>query len=72
MSRKQAKTTEQLFLGEGRMQGIACALAELADVHMEPDLAAMVLQSLGLTVADLKKAGADAFDLGRLSVCKAT
>ncbi len=49
-----------------RLQGIACALGELAETHMEPDLAGMVLQSLGLTVADLKAAGADPYDLARL------
>jgi hypothetical protein len=41
----------------------SAALGELARAHMEPDLAAMVLASLGLTVADLKAAGADAYDL---------
>jgi hypothetical protein len=30
--------------------------------HMEPDLAAMVLDSLGLAVADLEAAGADPYD----------
>jgi hypothetical protein len=55
------------LLTQGRKQGIACALAELADAHMEPDLAAMVLQSLGLAVADLKAAGADPYDLERLN-----
>lgn len=49
-----------------RLQGIACALGELAGAHMEPDLAAMVLHSLDITVDDLEKAGADAFDLDRL------
>jgi hypothetical protein len=42
-----------------RLQGIACALGELAGAHM-------VLNGLGLSVADLKAAGADAFDLDRL------
>jgi hypothetical protein len=46
-----------------RLQGIAAALGELARTHMEPDLAASVLHSLGLTVADLEAAGADAYDL---------
>jgi hypothetical protein len=49
-----------------RLQGIAAALGELASEHKEPDLAAMVLDSLGLTVADLTKAGADAHDLEHL------
>jgi hypothetical protein len=49
-----------------RLQGIAVALGELANAHMEPDLAAMVLDSLGLTVADLKAAGADPHDLALL------
>jgi hypothetical protein len=49
-----------------RLQGIAAALAELARAHMEPDLATMVLDSLGLTVADLQAAGADAHDLEAL------
>ena len=38
-----------------RLQGIAAALAELARAHMEPDLAHMVLDSLGVSVADLKR-----------------
>jgi hypothetical protein len=46
-----------------RLQGIAAALGELAGAHRESDLAAMVLDSLGLTVADLEAAGADAVDL---------
>jgi hypothetical protein len=46
-----------------RLQGVACALAELARAHMEPDLAHMVLDSLGVSVADLKSAGADPHDL---------
>jgi hypothetical protein len=41
-----------------RLQGIACALAELAHAHMEPDLARMVLESLTLTLDDLRAAGA--------------
>jgi len=50
-----------------RLQGIAAALGELARAHMEPDLAAMVLDSLGVSVADLKAAGADPYDLEALS-----
>jgi hypothetical protein len=46
-----------------RYQGIAVALAELARAHMEADLALMVLKSLGLSVVNLKNAGADAYDL---------
>jgi hypothetical protein len=46
-----------------RLQGIAAALGELARTHMEPDLAVMVLHSLGLTIAELEAAGADAYDL---------
>jgi hypothetical protein len=46
-----------------RLQGIAAALGALAREQMEPDLAAMVLDSLGLTIADLERAGADAYDL---------
>jgi hypothetical protein len=49
-----------------RLQGIDAALAELSRAHMEPDLAAMVLQSLGLSVSDLKHAGADRYDLEAL------
>jgi hypothetical protein len=49
-----------------RLQGIAVALAELARAHMEPDLAHMVLDSLGVTVSDLKAAGADPYDLEAL------
>src|SRR5215469_4752337 len=46
-----------------RLQGIAAALGALAREHMEPELAAMVLDSLGLPVADLKAAGADPYNL---------
>jgi hypothetical protein len=49
-----------------RLQGIAAALAELSRTHMEPDLAVMVLESLGLSIADLKAAGADRYDLEAL------
>jgi hypothetical protein len=49
-----------------RLQGVAAALAELSRAHMEPDLAAMVLESLGLSVSDLKSAGADPYDLEAL------
>lgn len=50
-----------------RLQGIAVALAELADAHMEPDLARMALESRSLTVAELKEAGANPYDIKRLS-----
>jgi len=33
---------------------------------MEPDLAAMVLESLGLSITDLEAAGAEPFDLEAL------
>jgi hypothetical protein len=46
-----------------RRQGIAAALGSLAREHMEPYLAARVLEGLGLTIADLKAAGADPCDL---------
>jgi hypothetical protein len=49
-----------------RLQGIAAACAVLARDHGEPDDAAMVLNSLGLTIADLKNAGADPFDVEAL------
>jgi hypothetical protein len=42
-----------------RLQGVAAALATLARDHMQPDLAAVVLDSLGLSIADLRRAGAD-------------
>jgi hypothetical protein len=37
-----------------RLQGIAAALGNLAGAQMEPDLAAIELDSLGVTVADLE------------------
>lgn len=46
-----------------RLQGVAAALGELSRAHMEPDLALMVLHSLGLSVADLEAAGADPYDV---------
>jgi len=54
MRRKFPATTPQRrHAYNHRLQGIAAALGELAGAHMEPDLAAMVLDSLGLTIADL-------------------
>jgi hypothetical protein len=50
-----------------RLQGIATALGIIARDHRQPALAAMVLDSLGLSLADLKRAGADACDLASLS-----
>jgi hypothetical protein len=49
-----------------RLQGVALALGELAGPHLEPDLAAMVLESLDITLDELRAAGADAYDLARL------
>jgi hypothetical protein len=49
-----------------RLQGIGAAPGELSCAHMEPDLAAMVLESLGLSLSDLKQAGADPCDLEAL------
>jgi hypothetical protein len=49
-----------------RLQGVAAALATLARDHRQPDLAAMVLDSLGLSIADLRRAGADPHDLEHL------
>mgnify|MGYP000847633839 FL=1 len=46
-----------------RLQGIACALANIARDQMEPDVAGFALQSFGLTVADLEAAGAEPDDL---------
>ena len=54
-----------------RLQGIAAALGELARTHMEPDLALIVLDSLGLTIADLEAGGADAYDLEAIKTTKA-
>ncbi len=50
-------------IDNARLQGIAAALGELAGPQMEPDLALGVLESLGLTLADLREAGADPYDL---------
>lgn len=50
-------------ISDYRLHGIAYALAELAHAHMEPDLARMVLDSLGITRAQLREAGADPHDL---------
>jgi hypothetical protein len=55
------------IVGDARLQGIACALGELAEAHMEPELAKMVLESLGVTLDDLRAAGADPHDLKLLS-----
>lgn len=50
-----------------RLQGIALALAELSRAHKKPDLAAMVMNSLRTSVAELEAAGADADDLAALT-----
>jgi len=57
------KTRRRTRVEKLRLQGIACALGELARAHMEPDLAQGVLESLGLSVADLEAAGAEPFDV---------
>jgi|HubBroStandDraft_2_1064218.scaffolds.fasta_scaffold427755_1 hypothetical protein len=49
-----------------RLQGIATALAELSHAHMQQDQALRVLESLTLSVDDLRKAGADPYDLDAL------
>ena len=54
-----------------RLQGVAAALGNLAGAQMEPDLAAIVLDSLGITVADLEAAGADPHDLDQLTAINA-
>ena len=46
-----------------RLQGIAAALAIVAREHREPDFAMMVLTDMQLSLADLKAAGADPYDL---------
>jgi hypothetical protein len=46
-------------------KGIA-ALGELSRAHMGPDLAAMVLESLGLSLSDPKQAEADPYVLEAL------
>jgi hypothetical protein len=62
----KSASKKQRSPGDYRLQGIAAALGELADAHYERDLAEMVLKSLGVSIGDLQKAGADAFDLARL------
>ncbi|MER9191220.1 hypothetical protein [Mesorhizobium australicum] len=46
------------------LQGVTAALGTLARDHEKPELAAMVLDSLGITLADLQSAGADTIDRG--------
>ena len=46
-----------------RLQGIACALGELAHAFDNADLARNVLDSMGITLAQLRDAGADPLDL---------
>jgi hypothetical protein len=64
---RQRATDDIIVATNYRIQGIACALGNLAREQMEPDLAAMILKDLGLTVAALKAAGADPFDLEPLT-----
>jgi hypothetical protein len=59
---KQYYTTREAAKATEKSETIAAALATLSREHMEPDLAAMVLDSLGLTVKDLEAAGADPCD----------
>jgi hypothetical protein len=54
-----------------RLQGIAAALGNLAGAQLQPGLAATVLASLGITVADLEAAGADRYDLEPLTAIAA-
>jgi len=62
-SRDEARSVAAAVLRICAFKVFAAALGELARTHMEPDLAAMVLDGLGLSVADLEAAGADAHDL---------
>ncbi len=64
---QKAKKTKTRQPADYRLQGIAAALAEIADAHLERDLARMVLESLEVTVKDLQLAGADAYDLERIT-----
>jgi hypothetical protein len=48
------ENTPPCAVGRYRLQGIAAALGEFSRAQMEPDLAAMVLESLGLSLSDLK------------------
>lgn len=47
----------------GFRQGAAIALAVLARQHDQPAMAADILLQLGLTMAKLRSAGVDAYDL---------
>lgn len=44
------------------LQGVTAALGTLARDYEKPELAAIVLDSLGITLADLQSAGADSND----------
>jgi hypothetical protein len=49
-----------------RLQGVAAAVAELADDLMEPELAWQVLDGMGVTFDDLQLADAGHYDLERI------
>ncbi len=63
---RRKRTRAPLRRAFRRATAHAVALAELSRTHMEPDLAVTVLKSLGLSVSDLKNAGADPYDLEAL------
>ena len=65
------KNVRRTEIDRARLQGIAVALAEVAGSQMEPDVAIFALKNLGFTVADLKKAGADSYDLDILKAAEA-
>ncbi len=73
---KQTKTVpEQVYaiacedVGRARYQGIAAALAAVNRLHGEPTMVCDVMRDFGLTLADLKKAGADRYDLTEIRTC---
>ena len=52
-----------------RSQGIAVAIAALNRLHGEPTMVCDVLRSLGITLADIKHNGVEAYDLAEIRKC---
>lgn len=53
------------------LAGFACALAALNRLHDEPNMVCDVMDSYGVTAADLKRAGVDPADLREIRRCVA-
>jgi hypothetical protein len=65
-SKSNYENTARAQIARYRLQGYRRSRRTFPRSHMEPDLAAMVLESLGLSLSDLKQAEADPYVLEAL------